>query len=129
LLPMHIDSFQSMCLRAVLQLPREAVHVPPEFVERAERRRIESHEEVPDVRSLLIRVHLESCRRAAEHAAEDVNHEGQPISLVASEFLAGAARLMGLVPRIEVLPNVGTTSGPAFVVLIPIRLCSRAMRL
>ena len=33
-------------------------------------------------------------------------------------FIAGAARLTGLVPRTAVLPNVGTTSGAALVVLI-----------
>ena len=42
-------------------------------------------------------------------------------------FDAGAVRLIGFVPRIDVRPNVGTTSGPAFVMLTPIRSCSKAM--
>src|SRR5947208_16176108 len=87
LLPVHIDPLLSMGLRAVLQLPREAVHVPPEFVERAERRGIERHEEMPDVGLFLIRVHLESGRRTADHAAEDYDHVGQPISLLVSDVL------------------------------------------
>src|SRR5437870_8757745 len=41
LLPVHIDPLLSIGLRAVLVLSREAVHVPSEFVERAERRRVE----------------------------------------------------------------------------------------
>src|SRR5438552_14979211 len=45
LLPVHIDPLLSMGLRAVLQLPREAVHVPPEFFDQAERRGSAGHEE------------------------------------------------------------------------------------
>src|SRR5206468_368748 len=41
LLSMHIDSLLSLRLRAVFQLANESVHVPPELVERPERRRIE----------------------------------------------------------------------------------------
>jgi len=44
-------------------------------------------------------------------------------------FSAGAVKEMGFVPRTEVRPNVGTTSGAAFVMLSPMRSCSRAMRL
>src|SRR2546430_377075 len=91
LLPMHVDPLLAMGLRADLQLPREAVHVPSEFVERPERGGVDRHEKVPDVGLLLIRVDLESGRRATEHAAEDVDHEGQAVSLVASEFLALSA--------------------------------------
>jgi hypothetical protein len=45
----------------------------------------------------------------------------------AFSFIAGAARLIGFVPRIAVRPNVGTTKALAFVMLTPIRLCSRAI--
>src|SRR5437016_12187672 len=75
LLPVHIDPLLSMGLRAVLELPREAARVPPQFVYRAERRGTERHEERPHVGLFLNRVHLEYARRTAEHASGDRSHQ------------------------------------------------------
>src|SRR5439155_6628582 len=86
----HVDAVLAMSLRAVLELAGEAVHVPPELVEGPEGRGIEGHEEVADVGPLLVGVDLESGRRAAEDSAEDVDHQGEAVALVASEVLSFA---------------------------------------
>src|SRR3989441_1948255 len=90
LFAVNVDPLLTLCSRTVFQFAREPVHVPPELVERPERRRIEGHEEVPDVRFLLIRVDLQSRRGSAQHAAEDVDHEREAVSLVTAELLAFA---------------------------------------
>src|SRR2546425_3828221 len=90
LLAVNVDPLLTLCSQTVFQFAREPVHVPPELVERPERRRIEGHEEVPDVRFLLIRVDLQSRRGSAQHAAEDVDHEREAVSLVTAELLAFA---------------------------------------
>src|SRR5437867_8942753 len=91
LLAMNVDPILTLCSRTVFQLARKPVHVPPELVERPERGRIEGHEEVSNIRFLLVRVDLQSRRRSAQHAAEDVDHEREAISLVTAELLAFAA--------------------------------------
>src|SRR5207245_10940926 len=88
LLAVNVDPLLTLCSRTVFQFAREPVHVPPELVERPERRRIEGHEEVPDVRFLLIRVDLQSRRGSAQHAAEDVDHEREAVSLWTAELIA-----------------------------------------
>src|SRR6266545_4656648 len=91
LLPVHIDAVLSLGPRAILELSRKSVHVPPEFVERPEGRRVEGHEEMPDVGPLLVGVNLQARRRAAQHAAQDVDHQGEAVALVPAEVLALAS--------------------------------------
>src|SRR6266704_1832826 len=91
LLSVHVDPILALGFRALLQLARESVHVPLELVERPEGRGVEGHEEMPDVGPLLVGVHLQPCRRAAQHAAQDVDHEGEAVALVPTEVLALAS--------------------------------------
>src|SRR5207245_4823912 len=87
LLSVQIDSILTVRLRTLLQLAREPVHVPPDLLARPDRGRVEGHEEVPDVRLLLVRVDLQPGRRAAADAAEDADHQSQSVSLVTAETL------------------------------------------
>src|SRR5256712_1912368 len=90
LLSVNVDPLLTLCSRTVFQLARKPVHVPPELVERPERGRIEGHEEMSNIRFLLVRVDLQTRRGSAQHAAEDVDHEREAISLVTAELLAFA---------------------------------------
>src|SRR6266567_4544062 len=91
LLAVHVDPLLSLGLRAVLQLPREAVHVSAELVEGPEGARIEGHEKVPNVGALLVCVDPKARRGAAQDAAQDVDHEGEAVAFVTAEVLAFAA--------------------------------------
>src|SRR6266704_1543140 len=91
LLSVHVDPILALGFRALFQLARESVHVPPEFVERSEGRGVEGHEEMSDIGPLLVGVDLQPRRRAAQHAAQDVDHEGEPVAFVPAEVLALAA--------------------------------------
>src|SRR5437867_6928411 len=91
LLSVHVDPILALGFRALFQLARESVHVPPELLERPERARVEGHEEMSDVGPLLVGVDLQPRRRAAQHAAQDVDHEGEPVAFVPAEVLALAA--------------------------------------
>src|SRR2546425_4325668 len=91
LLSVNVDPVLTLRFRAVFQLACQPVHVPPELVERPERGRIEGHEEMSHVRFVLVRVDLQSRRGSAQHTAEDVDHEGEAVSLVTAELLAFTA--------------------------------------
>src|SRR2546425_5556751 len=90
LLSVHVNPLLALGLRAVLQFPREPIHVSSEFVERSEGRRIEGEEEVPDIGPLLVGVHLKARRGAAEDAAQDIDQEREAVAFVAAEVFAFA---------------------------------------
>src|SRR2546426_5637336 len=92
LLPVNVDPVLALRFRTVFQLSSASIHISPALVDRPKRRRIEGHEEVSHVRLLLVRVDLQSRRGSAQHAAEDVDHERQAVSLVTAELLAFAAQ-------------------------------------
>src|SRR5439155_17066713 len=122
-----VDALVTVGLWRLLEGAQELVHVGLEGVERTEARDVDGAEEVADVRAgrrPLGAAGLGRPRGAGEDAAEDVDHEGQAVALVAALLpgapergeepgLVGEGRVGGGTARRVESPALGDRPGPA----------------